>query len=241
MKMLYIFFTLTTFLAHGSDPVQIGVGTGGRTSIFKEHESYPYILPSIYLDSEFYFLKGLTAGIKLYKSYPLINFILTPQMMQIDSSDGTYNEGLHKRRRTLHAGLQLIVPNELATIKLQLEQDILGRHKGQKLGLELRKPFPLEVISLTITPGVFADYYSEKYTTYYYGISAQEARSNRAAYSPNAGIEYGPMLHLHYKLSEERNLSGLVKYSTFNKEITHSPLVQENHQYNWFITISQQF
>lgn len=244
-QTVFLFCLLLLCCTHSSwgnpsEASQIGVGYGYTTTFLKTGEAPFPVLPIFSWNSELFFIRGLTAGFKFYRKFPAINLILTPQMLAIEHDAGTYNEGLKKRNRTLHGGVQIIVPTPIMQIRWQLEQDLLGEHHSWVTSIHLQKRALLSS-SLSLMYGIYWQFFSTQYTRHYFGIDESEARADRPYYHPSHGQQYGPTLNFIYQISSDYSFTLMNRYTLFNDEITHSPLVEKNHQYGFIATISKSF
>jgi len=235
--------SLKTFSAERSKTsFQAGIGYNYSSEYLKTGDNSTPALPIINFETDHFFLKGLTLGYKLYNNWPQINLILNPYMLEIDNEENTYNEEMRKRRRTLHAGIQISIPFPFGIFRAQAEQDILTIHKSNLLSLSYSKRFSLSE-KWQLIPGFFYTRQTKTLTNYYFGIQNNEVKPNRSQYTAGNSYVSGPMVNSIYILAPENNLALnlSVKYQFFSKSIKNSPLVKEDHQISSFIGIMKGF
>ncbi len=143
-----------------------------------------------------------------------------------DPDDSDYLKGMKTLDDLFGAGLYLETEVAGVTAGLQIHQDLSGESDGQEV--ELSAVYSWFVAGFEIRPELSLTWLSEKTVDYYYGVSAQEARSDRPIYSPSSSFEFGLGLMIQRPIFGDFTAVGLVEISTFGSEIKDSPLVDED-------------
>jgi len=114
--------------------------------------------------------------------------------------------------------------------------EISGRHDGWTQELELSLPFqrPWGYV----VPSIEIARLDEKYTGYYYGVSAIEARPGRPEYQPGVAINTSAAVRLGYQISNKWLLSAKVAYEKLDDEIFNSPIVDRDHLWSWNLGVA---
>lgn len=244
MKIIVLFLLFSSvLLAQPKGPplgFAAGIGLVEQTTMFKTAENVSFPIPFISWNTENFYLRGLQFGYFLYQKYPQVNFTLQPVMLEIENEEGTYNEALSKRYRTINAGIEATFPTKWLTLVLHHQHDVLGVYKGWISSLDIRKRFPL-TSKLSMTPGLQFQFLNENYVDYYFGVDSNETRSDRPLYSPKGDFTWGPTLLVMQHLDNEWNLLFISRYNRFGTEFSKSPLVKRDDQFSFILSATKNF
>ena len=111
-------------------------------------------------------------------------------------------------------------------INLRSYFEVLGRHGGNQTDLAFR--LPREYDWGFVIPSVTGIYRDADYTNYYFGVSEDEARPVRPAYSPGSSTSAQVNLRLGVALSARWRLTGSFGVEFLGDEITDSPIVDKD-------------
>jgi outer membrane protein len=138
-------------------------------------------------------------------------------------------------------GAGLYLQRELAgwEIGLEILQDLSGENDGQQAELSLVYPWFVEQFELR--PALSLTWLSEKTVDYLFGVSAEETRVDRPAYSPGASYEIELGLLIQRPFVGDFSAVGLFEISTYGKEITDSPLVDQDYSWEGVIGVMYSF
>jgi MipA family protein len=145
-----------------------------------------------------------------------------------DPDDSDYFEGMDELDTLYSVGLKCETNYAGWEVELEFEQDVSGEHDGQKV--ELAFGYPFMAGGFEFRPTLSATWLSEKTVDYFYGVSVKEARPDRPVYSPGASYEIGAEVMILRPLFGNFTAVGIVEISTFGKDITDSPLVDEDYE-----------
>jgi outer membrane protein len=153
--------------------------------------------------------------------------------------DSDYLTGMDELETLYDAGLE--VSTEFAGVEASLEalQDISGEHDGQQV--ELVFAYPWTAAGFVFKPEVSLTWMSADMVDYLYGVGVHEVRPNRAVYSPDASYEVSAGVLIRRPIFGNFSVIGLVEVATFGKEITDSPLVEEDYAIEGAIGIGYSF
>lgn len=213
--------------------ISIGAGVGVAEGPYKGLEK---TVPIPMVDVQFgnMYLKGIELGIKAYENdmFALSLFVDPLSGFSVKGSD-------------LDAGYQNISDKDyqaMGGIKLDVNTIYgmtagfsaqYGEH-GSEYAASLFKPFFAFDYNLIIVPSVHIIGYSDDYTDYYFGVTANEARNNvniNSAYTANASYSYGATLAIEYMLTNSISLAGFTGIEKYSDEVTNSPIVENDVAY----------
>ena len=244
MKIFVCLLLLPSFLfAQPRRPpngFSFGLGLIERTQLFKTAENDAFAIPFIAWNTENFYFRGLQFGYYVYQKYPQITFTIQPVMLEIENREGTYNEALSKRYRSVNGGIELSFPTKWFTGIVHLQQDILGIYNGWVSALDIRKRFPLTE-KFHFTPGYQVQFYSENYVDYYFGVDADEVRNDRPSYNPSGDFTHGPTLMTMYHVNTDWNLMLIARHIKYGKEFHQSPLVRRDDQFFFILSATKNF
>ena len=213
--------------------LSIGMAARGEREIYKdvgsEFEPAPFIR---YENGPFEIegYDGLDASFKLFGtgSYEIALKGSVDFEDGYDSDDSDYFEGMDELGTPYSVGLEYETNFAGWKAELEFEQDVSGEHDGQEV--ELALGYPRMAGGFEFRPTVSATWLSEKTVDYFYGVSVKEARPDRPVYSPGASYEIGAEVMILRPLFGNFTAVGIVEISTFGKDITDSPLVDEDYE-----------
>ena len=156
-----------------------------------------------------------------------------------DSDDSDYFEDMDELDTLYSVGLEYETNFAGWKAELEFEQDVSGEHDGQEV--ELALGYPWMAVGFEFHPTLGATWLSEKTVDYFYGVSTKEAKSDRPVYSPGASYEIGAELMILRPLFGNFTAVGIVEISTFGKDITDSPLVDEDYEIEGVLGIMYTF
>jgi len=150
--------------------------------------------------------------------------LITGAGFEVDDSD--YFEGMSEPGTLFMFGVQLQRNWQSWEWGLGLSQDLSGKTNGQEVDLSLAY---IEVLGdVELRPELSVTWISEELVDYSYGVSAAEARPDRPAYTPGASIEVEARLLAIKPLRGNFSLLGLLSATWLGKDISDSPLVEND-------------
>ena len=154
---------------------------------------------------------------------------------------GSVMFGMARRRNTLWANVSLARTFFWAyEVKMNLSHDILGEINAWRYSLSLKQKMRFGK-SAFASIGVRANWLTETFSSYYYGVRAEEGNANRPAYFPMASLAVAPFIDVLYLLNRKWALFTLVKMDFWQDEISNSPIVRKKSSLMGFLSLSYQF
>lgn len=196
---------------------------------YKDIQDQKIIAPYAIFNYKRFSFRGIRAAYRLTNSWPSLSLSLSPQFFNLDpKKGGPFLEGVQERKGTANIGFILDLPTKLAIFSLGLDHDILGRHSGSTASLSIMKPFKIS-LRLRLRTSLSINYFSKKFSNYYYGVSDQEVdlSKERTKYEVNGAWTFVPSVSLNFFLTRNITTGLRLAHSFFDKEIYRSPLVDK--------------
>ena len=230
--LLAALFILTA-AAQAMAAAEVALGVGGNVQFapYKRYDTQWTPLPMVDLDSEYLYIRGTTAGVKIrtldfleisvFGAYDATSFDAS------DTSDARLRL-LQDRDASVAVGMEIRLTTQFGMLRASAARDILNNSNGWNgtLGYAYSVEFgPLEIIP---TAGMY--WSDSRYAGYYYGISSQESRlSGLATYDPGGGTSPYLGLAMSYSLTDAWEIfcSGEIVFLGGN--IQDSPMVGRSH------------
>ena len=124
-----------------------------------------------------------------------------------------------------------------------LDAEILHDANNLSHGTEMRLGYSVDLQSgrLHLRPSLAVARRNAALNNYYYGVRAGEARADRPAYLPGAGIDTTFGLFGYYEMSQRWRLLGGVGVTWLDSGVRHSPLVDDKLQPNAMVGAAYDF
>jgi len=142
-----------------------------------------------------------------------------------------------------HPGIDLGVAYRKRAPWGNLDAEILHDANNHSHGSEMRLGYSLDVRSgrLHLRPSVAMARRNSALNNYYYGVRGSEARADRPAYLPGAGVDTTVSLFAYYEMTERWRLLGGVGVTWQDSGVRHSPLVEDKPQPNAMVGAAYDF
>jgi len=226
--LLATFIMLTT-AAQAVAATEIAVGIGGNVTFtpYKRYDTQWTLLPMIDLDSEYLYIRGTTAGVKIcnldflevsvFGAYDATSFDTT------DTSDARLRL-LQDRDASVAAGMEIRLLTPYGMLHASAARDILNNSNGWNGALGY--VYSVELGPLEIIPAAGLYWSDSRYTSYYYGISGRESRkSGLAPYDPGGRSSPYLGLTMSYSLTDTWDIFCSGEIVFLDGEIQDSPMV----------------
>ena len=117
------------------------------------------------------------------------------------------------------------------TITLKLEQDISSHSQGMGVALTYDYPVPIPHSLGHLNAGIGAQWYSDKYIDYVYGVRRENADLDigRIPYVGDSGTNFHASLQHIYPLTDEWVVVSQLRSEALDSNIKNSPLVDANN------------
>jgi MipA family protein len=239
--------------------LSVGIGLGVSINPLKGGDDIPLLVrPKFSYYGERFFIDNLEAGFTLWESpVQQFNLLLLPSLEQLyfrrwqystlrlpPKSEATGSDrpsitepslgafsNMHHRHTSALGGIEYIYTFEGFDFNLQVLDELSGYHAGRELRLALSYDFS-EHWRLSLG----ADYQTQAYLNYFYGVYASEANNDFAHYAPDGG-GWSELLRLEYTkpINEHFAIKASAAIKEFPTQISSSPLIEEPRVYSVFV------
>lgn len=205
----------------------LGLAVMPETKAYRDFDNKTEVWPIVTFENRWVRVFGPGLEVKLGRTGPL-SYGLTAAYARdgYKASDSPFLAGMDKRQASAWVGGRLGLQTDWASFSADWSGDASSHSKGQKLRLGVQRRFSLG--DFAVTPRLTATWLDGKYVNYYYGVKAEEARVDRAAYTPGSTINSELALRLDYRLTPQQLLFADLGVTSLGSAIKRSPLVDRN-------------
>lgn len=215
----------------------LGVGAVASGEPYGEADTRVTPVPVLGYEGERFFLRGFAAGWRLPRVGSFRSaLVVRARMQSFDADDDPVLEGMDSRRRTAEGGLRVGGGKRWLRGHVGVYQELLGRYHGQVVEARLQAPVPMG--HWVLVPSVGVDWHSSETADYYYGVGADEAKSDRPAYAPGASLNRVVGLGLRYRGGERFRFVLNVNRAFFDSSVRASPIVERDGRWSGFAGVS---
>lgn len=230
--------------------LSLGIGAVGSNGIYVGEKTEITPIPVISYETEHLFIRGLYAGVELYKDKLLtVNAIANINMMNLDVDDlsteklaakNISKSQLEDRDRSVDLGLESIIRLPYGLFSLQAVNDVGGASEGAELRFNYQYFWRINP-KVTLMPNAGVDWLSDKRANYYYGILDSEVARGVAAYKPNHVFIPYVSLGASYALTDKVKLSGVAMQKFLPSKVQDGPLVDKSGLTNFYMALTYKF
>ena len=236
-------FALVFALQSHAWDLSVGAGVFAEASPYNEVGMLYMPMPVVQFESDYAFFDIQTAGFYLYKSENSVLALIgdyEPLSYDPDDADSFGMKQIEKRKPTVFAGLSYVQWGRFGIVTVQATGDILGRSGGLRGKASYSLYF--SPAGIDILPEIGVLWHSDKFNSYYYGVSGSEAAaSGYAAYDP--GNSFTPYLGLSVQYTFLEHLKVLVSssYKLLPDDVKSSPIIEKKRTFYVLAGISYIF
>ena len=212
----------------------LGLGVVSSQKAYTDIDRDSSVIPFISYQNEYIEVLGPNLKYKL-PSFELnnsnkFNFNL---LGEYDFSDNDPDEtpilnGMEERKGGFWAGVGMEWQNdEIATISLEWLSEVSGDSDGAALNLGIERTWHI-ARSYMLSPRLVLSRVDKNYVDYYYGVRADEVRSDRAFYQGEAGLNTEVGVRGIYMIDQKQMIMLDVAVTSLATEIKDSPLVDSS-------------
>ena len=184
----------------------VGIAASMESKPYRDFDNKGQAFPMLTYENKWVSVAFPSADLKLTSAGP-VSLRLRARYAGdgYEADDSPYLSGMDKRKGSLWLGGAAIWRNDLANLSAELLADGSGNSKGTRFKVQVDRRFSSGPFGFT--PRLAAHWVDRKYVDYYYGVTAAEARSDRAEYAgkATANIEVG--LRVDYALAPKQRSS----------------------------------
>jgi outer membrane protein len=163
-----------------------------------------------------------------------------------EAEDSPYLRGMETRKGTASLGLSFNYRIKYITFQGSYTKDVLGIHGGSSASLSVRSGIPINIFikSLPFTflgVGFGANYNSESFINYYYGVKYNEVTSGRLGYVSSGALN--PFINFTMRTQISADWMFMTTYNSeyLSSKIKNSPIVNKDSVYRIFSNLSYSF
>jgi MipA family protein len=231
----------STLLAQSELDLKLGIVALNSSTPYVGYDSKNYILPAISLKYGDFYLEGLEAGFKLYSDDGAkVSVFTSVSFLGYDSNESPFLNDMSDRDMDIQTGLKFSYDIGADTLSLRASTDLYNTHDGYSFELKyIHKLLVSEQNLLYVYGGL--DYLSDKKSTYYYGVRAQEATAARAFYELSDTTTPFIGVRNIYLFNEKLSLVANAKYSKLDNSIEDSPIVDDGYEFSAFAALMYRY
>ncbi|OOF28250.1 MipA/OmpV family protein [Salinivibrio sp. IB872] len=235
-------------LAAGSVSAETRVSAGVLAAFspqpYKDTDTDPLIVPTINVDTDHFYFRGLTAGARLAPKDATHNLVLSttydPRRFDPADTDDPQLSLLDKRDTSVVLALAYQYHSPIGRFQALVGEGVT--HDRDGLYGEVSWKYGMNRQRWGISPEVGYSYNSSDLNQHLYGISAAEAsRSGLSAYEPGSAGHYFIGASGYVMLTERIQLLGGVRYTNLNDSIADSPMVDQSTAASGYLGVNYIF
>lgn len=213
-----------TVLSHATNVTRWGLGAGAgiEASPYKGDGTRFTPIPLIFFENKWVHAFGTSVDLKIGK-WNDVSVSLRGKYALGDGykqSDAPILNGMQDRNGAFWYGPALSWRTAFGTLSGDF---LVGGNKGERASIDFGKSF--DYGRLSIEPHVGAEWLSNKYVDYYYGVRPSEVRAGRPAYSGKSTFDVSVGARVDYKFTRHQAMILDVGASRSGSGVTDSPLV----------------
>nr|WP_162046113.1 MipA/OmpV family protein [Vibrio taketomensis] len=207
----------------------LGAGVSYSPAVYKDTPSNKAVVPIVGYEGEHFFMRGFTAGYRLYPIRSTHNVVFRlaydPRTLKPSDSDDPVVSKMDKREATVFGGVSYQLMTRVGMFETTAGTDIGGKHNG--LYGEVAWRLPYRGRGWGITPSIGYSYNSDKINNHLYGVSqAEAARAGIEEFDADWDGQYFIGLSGYFHLTPQFRLGGGVRYINLEGDIEKSPLIE---------------
>lgn len=217
----------------------IGLGAYYTRSIIRGKTEPVNILPYGYFDYGRMFARIDTFGVKTVRmGYGYLELAGRVSLNGF-KTDTASLQGLTERKNPVPLGIGTFQTTPVGAFYVNAFHDV---NKSQGNLFEVIYLGKWATSGVTFYPQIGAEYLSNKYVSYYYGVSAQEATTSQyAAYQPGGAFNPFLVLQIDARITEEWHLNFYLRHRWLASSIQDSPIVGSKGMDTAFVALSYRF
>ncbi|MGR5119101.1 MipA/OmpV family protein [Vibrio astriarenae] len=248
-KNKVLLLTALAFSASASaapSPWSVGVGASYSPEVYIDTDSNRTVIPIIGYEGEHLFLRGFSAGYRIFPRGTPHNFVLRlqydPRTLDPDDSSDPDIKKLDKRKSSVLGGASYQYLSRYGMFEVSAGADIAGRHDG--FYAQTSYSYPIRGQGWGFTPNIGYAYNSEKLNQHLYGVSAAEsARTNGRFKEFKPGYDGNFFIGAsgYYGITRSIRVMGAIRYSNLEGDLEESPILDATHGTSLMLGITYSF
>ncbi|WP_165312708.1 MipA/OmpV family protein [Vibrio ziniensis] len=222
----------------------LGIAAAYSPAVYKDTPSNRTVIPLIGYEGDHLFLRGFSAGYRLFPMRSQQNVIFRlmydPRTLKPEDSDNAQIRLLDKRSSTVLGGASYQLLTPVGMFETSVGTDVADTHNG--LYAELAWRFPMRFGSWGVTPSIGYSYNSDKLNNHLYGVSKEEAdRSGLSEFEAKWDGQYFVGAAAYWNIVDTFRLIGNVRYTNLEGKLESSPIIDGGVNTTVMIGLSYSF
>ena len=222
----------------------LGAITSYSPAVYKDTDSNQVVIPLIGYEGEHVFLRGFSAGARLFPAGTPQNIIFRvrydPRTLKPSDSDNLQIQQLDERESSVLAGVSYQQITPVGVFEIGAGTDIGDQHNG--LYAEAAWRLPIRANRWGVTPEIGLAYNSDKINNHLYGVSeAESVRSGLAEFDAGWDGQYFIGMNGHFMLSQHIRFTAGIRYSNLEGDIASSPILERSVSHSGSVGIAYIF
>lgn len=232
------------------DGLSLGIGTVGSTGLYIGEKTEFTPIPIISYEGERFFIRGLYAGMELYRNELVtFNAVINANMNHLDidklstsklAEKNLKKSQLENRDRSADLGIEAIVRIPYGLLSIQAVNDIGSASKAAEVKLNYQYFWRINN-QFTLIPNVGFDWLSNERANYYYGILDREVAKGVKEYKPDQIFVPHVSLGASYSFSDNIRVTGVAMHKFLPNKIEDGPLIDKDSLTNFFMAVTYKF
>lgn len=208
--------------------VSLGAMTSYSPEVYKDTDANVVAIPVVGYESEHVFLRGFSAGVRLFPIGTPTNVIFRlaydPRTLKPSDSEDVQIQQLDEREASVLGGVSYQMLSQVGVFEVGAGTDLGNKHNG--LYAEASWRLPIRMNRFGITPQIGYSYNSDKINNHLYGVSKTESlRSGLDEFEADWDGQYFVGLSGYLFLTESLRLNASVRYTNLQGDIEKSPII----------------
>jgi len=249
--------------ASNENIVSIGVGAKFYSAPYKGQDAYSEPYPILDIQLNRFFIKDLTVGYHFY-NHKRVSLALAANygrvFLDVDDINTKNSQmflGLENRDAAVEVGFVGRFYSRVGLVEGTFYHDVSDTYDGTHSSLKISRPIP-DTGNWTVVPSFYVNYYSEKYNSYYYGVSEKDNdrgvalitgttvsesdfREFRPEYEPGNSGHVGFDLDIKYAFTNNLKVVANIAIEKFSGEVETSKLTEDKELITSVIGLAYEF
>ena len=246
MKSLFllVLFLSTLLASEQNTPLFVGAGPYFQTQPYTGAATKITPSPVIFFDNHLFYVRWTRVGVYVAgaskEEYSWgVSLTAQPEPFGYKASDSQSLNGMTNKDNTIEAGIALDAEYKTHFFNVVFFQDILNKSNSYLARAEVGEH--LKLSKWDLYPSVMLIYHAKKFNEYYYGVTPAEATSTRAAYEPQAGIDYSFQSYAKYNFNDRWSTLLNFRADYLDKTEQNSPIVSDKYMFSGLASVMYKF
>lgn len=196
--------------------------------VYRDTDANVVVIPAVGYEGEHVFLRGLSAGVRLYPvgtpTNVIFRLVYDPRTLKPSDSDDAQIQQLDEREASVLGGVSYQMLTQFGIFEVGGGTDLGSKHNG--LYAEASWRLPIRMNRFGITPQIGYSYNSDRINNHLYGVSKTESiRSGLDEFDADWDGQYFVGLSGYMFISKSLRLNASVRYTNLQGDIENSPII----------------